>query len=65
MSNLKAAMAKTIDLVVRSEILAEGPQMEDEDERIVYVNRQLADMSHVEFLERISNAFASIKAGVE
>lgn len=52
--NLKAAI-----MAVRAQILAEGPQIEDEDERIVYVNLRLEAMSHVEFLERISDAFTA------
>ncbi len=50
---------KTISELVRAQVLAEGHQITDARERMVYVDQTLDAMGNTELLDRISDAIAS------
>jgi hypothetical protein len=55
--------AKTLNRLVRDQILAEAPSYERESHKSLqdyYVNDQLRSMSNVELLERISDALQTL-----
>jgi hypothetical protein len=49
-------MSITLNELVRDQIIAEGPQIEDPAQRERYVDSQINILSNVELLERISDA---------
>lgn len=54
-------MNKSLNELVRDQILAEWQQIEDPVERERYVDAVLNLMPHVELLERISDSLTSMK----
>lgn len=50
---------KTISELVREQVLAEGAQIEDARQRLVYVDQTIDAMDNTELLDRISDALAS------
>jgi hypothetical protein len=57
-------MSKTLNELVREQILAEGPQLES-DKREWYVAMKLYHMSNAELLERVSDALARITGSID
>jgi hypothetical protein len=60
-------MSKTLNELVREQILAEGPSYERESHNTLqdyYVNDRLNSMTRVELLERISNALYQVTEGL-
>lgn len=53
----------TLNERIRHQILMEGPQICDDDERELYVSGELNAMNNMELLERISAAIASMPQG--
>jgi len=50
-------MSTTLDELVRHQVLMEGPQIEDRDDRERYIDEIINSWTHAYLLERISDAF--------
>jgi hypothetical protein len=50
-------MSTTLSDLVREQVQAEGPQIEDRTDRERYITEIINSWTHAELLERISDAF--------
>jgi hypothetical protein len=55
-------MSETLQGMVYDQVEAEGPQIENEAERIAYVIEEINAMNNYELLERISKALKKARA---